>query len=278
MEHNYSIDSVTLNVNNLDGMTKFYEETIGLEVLNRNEVRSELGGLGSTAPILTLLKSEAKQRKQNTGLYHFAVLLDSRKALGSFLIHLLATGYPIDGASDHGYSEAIYLTDPEGNGIEVYADKEVSAWDIEDDGTINGITIAMDAEGVLKSGEQNVPKMNENTIMGHVHLFVTDLVATEKFYVDQLGFDLKLNYGDQAKFMASGLYHHHVGANTWAGTHLQKPVEGDLGIHHFTIKTPNDLTELYMELSTTGIDITNNGSYLSLVDNSGIAIRIVNPQ
>ena len=89
MEHNYSIDSVTLNVNNLDGMTKFYEETIGLEVLNRNEVRSELGGLGSTAPILTLLKSEAKQRKQNTGLYHFALLLDSRKALGSFFDSLI---------------------------------------------------------------------------------------------------------------------------------------------------------------------------------------------
>ena len=274
MKPNYGIESVTLNVHDLEKLSTFYQEIIGLEMINQSDSTVDLGVKDHI--LLSLNKVESTHRKQNTGLYHFALLLDFRKALGSFLLHLISTKYPIDGASDHGYSEALYLTDPEGNGIEVYADKDINAWDIKDDGTIEGITIAMDIDGVIKEAEQNINKLNNNTIMGHVHLFVTDLETTEDFYVDKLGFDLKFNYGAQAKFMASGLYHHHIGANTWAGTHLQAPENNDLGIHHFTINTSEDLNTIHDNLLKNQIDVTLDNNTLIMKDNSGIGVHIVN--
>lgn len=272
MKQEYFLDELTLNVHDLENMKQYYNTKIGLPILK--ETNSEVT-FGHNLPLITLRKVESSHRKQNTGLYHLALLLNSRQHLGEFLVHLIQNKIPIDGASDHGYSEALYLTDPEGNGIEVYADKDESQWDVRESGEIVGITIAMDAQGVINEAKETFTQMNNQTILGHVHYYVTDLNATQAFYVDALGFDLKLDYGHQAKFMASGMYHHHIGANTWKGTHLKAPLEDDLGINHMVISTTKDLTEINQSLLDKGYLPIYKDNTISVKDNSGIPLKII---
>ena len=273
MKHIFEVDSVTLNVYNLDQLKEYYQKVIGLTLLKETDKEVVLGNK-KNKPLLTLVKVDQNQRKKNAGLYHLAILLDSREALGTFLKHLIKHQYSIDGASDHGYSEAIYMHDPEGNGIEIYRDKDSSEWDVRDDGSIEGITIAMDAQGVLNAGKDQFDGLNENTKMGHVHLHVNNLVETQHFYVDILKLQLKSDYGNQAKFFASGFYHHHVGANTWAGTNLSQPDENDLGLSYFTLTYKGDINELNDDLKHHDIQTKKDDEVLILKDNSGIGLHI----
>lgn len=274
MDTQFQIDSVTLNVHNLNKLKDYYQNAIGLTVLKENDNQVILG-VTPNKTLLRLVKVDSNQRKNNVGLYHFALLLESREALGSFLRHLIKHQTPIDGASDHGYSEAIYLTDPEGNGIEVYRDKESSQWEVSEEGTIEGYTIAMDIQGVHQAGKDDRPKLNEKTTMGHVHLHVNDLQETQKFYVDILKMDLKSDYGEQAKFFASGFYHHHVGANTWAGINLTKPQPSDLGLAYYTLSYKGELIQLQNHLNENKVFSQLIENKLTLVDNSGIGLHIV---
>ena len=154
--------------------------------------------------------------------------------MGSILYHLLTKKYGIDGASDHGYSEAIYFNDPEGNGIEIYRDKEMSTWDVRPDGKIEGVTEAMDADGVIGAMVKIYDGIPSGSIMGHVHLTVHDLVETQQFYENVLGISLKSDFFGQAKFFAAGNYHHHIGSNMWAGKHLPTAEANQPGLAYFT--------------------------------------------
>lgn len=273
------LGSVTLNVENLTNMCTYYEEVIGLDVLNQSDKRVELGTEENQKVLLTLVKEEVQGTPtKKAGLFHTAFLLPSRKDLGNVLYSYLSREIPIGGASDHGYSEALYLQDPEGNGIEIYADKPKEEWDIQPDGTIPGITIQMDANGVIESRDEGqIDKFPAGTVIGHVHLSVSNLEATHEFYVDVLGLDLKYNYGDQAKFLAAGEYHHHVGANTWAGENVPKREETDLGLRSYSFVVPNDqaLKNVEVNLEKLDMQFTEEVSgAISLFDPNGVKVIV----
>ncbi|MDT2736445.1 VOC family protein [Enterococcus pseudoavium] len=268
------IGRVALKVANLEKMTRFYQDVIGLQVLDQNTSQSTLG-IRDTV-LLELHKVQAPLPvTPKTGLYHVAFLLPSRKDLGNALLHYLQVDAPLIGASDHGYSEALYLTDPEGNGIEVYYDKPQSEWDIRADGEIVGVTLEMDAEAVIAAGDNRWTGFPMGTTVGHVHLKVADLMQTEQFFTEVLGLSLKNNFGDQAKFFATGDYHHHIGSNIWLGKNIPAMTENDLGLDYFSFTVPNqaELDRLENHWKNQ-IDYTKDESgSLIVVDPNGITLK-----
>lgn len=268
------IGRVALKVANLEKMTRFYQEVIGLQILSQNASQSTLG-VGDMV-LLELHKIQAPLPvTPKTGLYHVALLLPSRKDLGNALRHYLQVDAPLIGASDHGYSEALYLNDPEGNGIEVYHDKPQSEWDIRADGEIVGVTLEMNAEAVVAAGDTTWDGFPIGTMVGHVHLKVADLMQTEQFYTEVLGLSLKNNFGNQAKFFATGDYHHHIGSNIWLGKNVPAMTENDLGLDYFSFAVPNqaELDRLENHWKTQ-IDYTKDESgSLWVVDPNGITLK-----
>ncbi|SIO22805.1 catechol 2,3-dioxygenase [Carnobacterium alterfunditum] len=273
------IGKVVLNVESMEKMKKFYTTIIGLEIKNETEHLLQLGALGDKQVILELQPVPTIGEKPSaTGMYHMAFLLPTRKDLGEIFYHILASKYPLTGASDHGYSEALYLDDPEGNGIEIYRDKPKSMWDIREDGQIVGVTEAMDADGVIGEAKQAFQGMPKGTYMGHVHLFVAELEETEKFYNDILGFDLKFKFGPQAKFFAAGEYHHQIAANVWAGKNIPAAQKGLRGLAYFTIvvSSSDELAQIKEKLDAKNYSyqLDEATQTLSLEDTNGIAIKI----
>ena len=268
------IGRVALKVANLEKMTRFYQEIIGLQVIEQNATQSTLGV--DDAVLLELQKVQNPLPvTPKTGLYHVAFLLPTRKDLGNALRHYLTVKAPVIGASDHGYSEALYLNDPEGNGIEVYRDKPQSEWDIRADGEIVGVTLEMDAEGVLATSNSTWNGFPKGTIVGHVHLKVADLMQTENYFTEVLGLSLKNNFGNQAKFFATGDYHHHIGSNIWLGKNVPAMIENDLGLDYFSFLVPNqaELDRLEKHWKNR-IDYTKDESgSLTVVDPNGITIK-----
>lgn len=270
------IGTVVLKVANLSQMTAFYTQVIGLTVINKQPRQVTLG-VGKRT-LLELIQIEAPNKpSRKTGLYHVAFLVPSRHALGSALRHYLQIQAPIEGASDHGYSEALYLTDPEGNGIEVYHDKPIHEWDIRDNGEIHGITVAMDADGVLAAGSDSWDGLASETIVGHVHLKVSDLEKTEAFYTQVLGLGLKSNFGQQAKFFAAGNYHHHIGSNIWFGRMIPAMEANDLGLAYFSFVLPERMARenLLYHLKQVHVSFTQDQlGNIWLQDPNGIKIRV----
>ena len=197
---NIGIQQVTLKVADLDKMVNFYTKTIGLKLLKQGEGRAWLAPQGTNDAILVLKELTAGEENQGTtGLYHIAFLLPTRKDLGNMLLWLLQENVQI-GAADHGYSEALYLSDPENNGIEIYWDKPEEVWDIRPNGEIIGVTEELDGDSLAAEADGHWLGISEGSKIGHIHLKVADLDATETFYKN-LGFGLKSNFGQQAKFL-----------------------------------------------------------------------------
>jgi catechol 2,3-dioxygenase len=171
-----------------------------------------------------------------------ALLFPSRATLGGALLRLAASGYPVQGASDHGVSEAIYLADPEGNGIELYADRAASAWPRVGD-TLAMVTDPLDLDDLLDEARRaglTGGEPVESLRMGHVHLHVAQLDPAVAFYHQALGLNLVQRYGGQAAFLAAGDYHHHIGINTWAGIGAPQPAPGAPGLREFTLLLPTN--------------------------------------
>ena len=228
------IGRVDLTVRDLEGELRFYRDALGLRVLRQEDGHAELG---ADAPIVGLHADPAVPPRPRvaSGLYHMAILLPTRAALGG-LLRRLAPLRVLEGASDHAVSEALYLSDPEGNGIEVYADRPRASWPREGDG-IGMTTQPMDVDGVLAEAAEPLQEMPAGTRMGHVHLQVGDVPAAEAWYRD-LGFDVTARYGPQASFLSAGGYHHHVAVNSWSSRGAP-PARGDeLGLRSYTIEVP----------------------------------------
>lgn len=272
----WPLGKVVLKVEDLEMMTGYYQEVVGLSVLKQDADTAILGIKEDNRELVELVKIAAPaSRKRTAGLFHLALLLPSRADLGAFLHHMVSKQYRLEGASDHGYSEALYFTDPEGNGIEIYADKPKSEWDIRPNGEIAGITIAMDAEGVYQSMKQPFTGMPSGTVMGHVHLTVNNLDATERFYQDAMGISLKYNFSQHAKFFAYGEYHHHLGSNTWGGVNLPAPEADQPGLAAYTWEfSQAALDEVESRLKAHGVAYTNDNGSLVFKDNSGITVRV----
>lgn len=230
------LSTVALNVRNLDLQSLFYQQVIGLKVLSADDRTVDLGVPGLAQPLVRLIQTD-QETEPTYGLYHLAILHPSRESLAQHFRHLLVNQVPLQGASDHGYSEAIYLADTEGNGIELYQDKPVDTWQIEDDGRIIGVTEAMDADGLLAlSQDQDGPyQLPAGTSMGHVHLSVQDASTSSQLYQTLFGMGDKFSM-PTASWIAAGTYHHHLAVNQWAGRHLAARTPGQPGLAYLTLE------------------------------------------
>lgn len=231
---------VFLKVTDLEKSTQFYTTIIGFTILEKADNKIVLTADGET-PLLILQQPEAVLPKESrrTGLYHFALLLPTRSDLGKAIKHLSRNQIPL-GASDHQVSEALYLSDPDGNGIEIYCDREPKTWNWSDD-LVAMSTDPLDARAVVEeSGNQEWKGLPTGTVMGHIHLHVADLQNSKEFY-EALGFNVVSHY-PQALFMSNGNYHHHIGLNTWNGINAPRPTEGSAGMDAFTIIYPDEST------------------------------------
>lgn len=209
-----AIDKVALTVRDLDGVAGFYRDVIGLAELGRDGDSRVLGA--GERPLIELRRDrQARERSpRDAGLFHTAFLLPTRRDLGRWLRHVAEQRLPIQGASDHVVSEAIYLSDPEGNGIEVYADRPSASW-IKADGLIAMRTDRLDTDDLLRAaGDRPWQGAPIGTTVGHVHLQVGAVEPADAFYNGLLGLDITARYPG-ASFFSSGGYHHHLAANIW---------------------------------------------------------------
>ena len=271
-----AIGAVHLTISDLARSIEFYESRLGFQVHRRDDRTAWLGAGGRDLLILSQCETAPRVRA-TTGLYHFAILVPTRADLSRSLRRLVATGTVLQGAADHGVSEALYLADPDGNGIEIYRDRPRAEWpyaggqlrmgaDPIDLDALLGETTAADREGRLAAG----------TVIGHVHLHVARLEDAERFYVGILGFQLTQRYGPSALFVSAGGYHHHVGLNTWAGVGAPPPPPGAIGLRHFVVRLPSAaaVEEVAGRLRAASIPIEPAEDGILARDPSGNAIEL----
>src|SRR5437763_6143256 len=236
------IGSVHLTVAGLDSQRAFYERVLGLEVLESEGQTVRLGPPDGPVILELTGNPDAPRRPHGTtGLFHFAVLVPSRADLGQALRRVAEAGWRFTGASDHLVSEALYLNDPEGNGIEIYRDRPREEWR-RTNGEIEMATIPLDLEGVLSElpadAETDNGGMPAGTHLGHVHLQVADIPSAEDFYEGTLGFDVTVRSYPGALFVSAGGYHHHIGLNTWNSAGGSAPPPGSRGLDWCQVALP----------------------------------------
>ncbi|WP_276253355.1 VOC family protein [Halomontanus rarus] len=234
------VGRVALRVADLERQTEFYRDVVGLAVLESRSTDDRVVlGAGEGALLELIADPSAPERAPaQTGLFHTAFLVPTRAALGDAL-ERVRTQWQLDGAADHLASEALYLSDPEGNGIEIYRDRPPEEWDRTESGGVRLDTLPLDLQEVasISRGRASVPR---ETTVGHVHLEVSSLAASRAFYVGQVGMGVQYEY-DGALFVAAADYHHHVGLNTWRGR--SEPASGDpnrtLGLEWVELVVPD---------------------------------------
>lgn len=261
---------MALTVRDLEGVGEFYERVVGLRRLDGGGGVLRLGAGGGEALVELVEDREAPVRPRGTtGLFHLAILVPDRAELARALARLVERRWPLAGAADHLVSEALYLGDPEGNGIEIYRDRPRDRWRRDGD-ELEMATLALDLRDLMTEldeeggaaaapgagGGAGAPGSAERAVadrdragrglaagarIGHVHLNVADLGEAERFYGDLLGFEVTARRYPGALFLAAGGYHHHVGANTWAGAGAPAPPDGALGLRHFAVELPDQL-------------------------------------
>lgn len=251
------IGAVTLTVTDLARSLDFYQQVLGFQVYVRAAGNATLGA-GATALLHLVAQPDARQVSHHSGLYHFAILTPSRAALAQVLRNLVHHQVPI-GGSDHLVSEAIYLSDPDGNGIEVYRDRPRTEWQYENGLPVMG-GLPLDYQGILRALNDDGapwPGLDPATVMGHVHLHVGNLAAAVQFYQEVVGFDLIMNWNG-ASFLSAGGYHHHLGLNTWAGIGAPPQPADAVGLRHYEVVLPDqaERTRLLVRLAAGNVAYT----------------------
>ena len=275
-QSDFELGYVALNVRNLDLQSQYYQQVLGLSVIYQDESMIDLG-VGKSVLVRLIKTEETLEVAGSYGLYHLAILLPSREALAQIFKHFVDHSVPLIGASDHDYSEAIYLEDTEGNGIEIYRDRPVSEWDIKEDGRIIGTTEAMDAEGLyrLATPLEGPYKMPEGSRMGHVHLSVRKSGVSSGFYQNVLKVQDKFSVRS-ASWLASGNYHHHLAVNEWGGQ-LATRTEGMRGLAYYTVIFEDE--QLYQDTIERAKKFAKNVEVAeqeaSFTDLDGIKTRLV---
>jgi catechol 2,3-dioxygenase len=269
--------SIDLTVSNIERALDFYTGGLGLVLHNHDRGNALLGSHERGFLHLTELPGAVKPHR-HSGLYHFAILLPDRVALAASLRNLFEQGYRIQGASDHLVSEALYLADPDGNGIELYRDRK--RWDWR---RINGqLQMAVDPldldrllsdAGPRQTATYQVP---DETRLGHVHLHVGDLQTADFFYSQGLGFEKTFEMPGSAFFYAAGGYHHHLAVNIWNGQDAPPQPDDAIGMRRFSITLPGqpELEQLRGHLNTTGIGFTNMTSSIETRDPAGNRVAL----
>ena len=269
---------VRLQVADLDRSVLFYERFLGMRVIHRAEKSVGLGAYGEDREIVHLRQLESARpvpKRGLLGLYHFAILLPDRASLGRFVAHLAALGVRA-GMSDHFVSEAVYLTDPDGLGIEVYADRPRDAWRY-DERQLHMTTNHLDVDDLVRSaGDEKWTGMPPGTVLGHVHLYVDDIDKAEAFYHDALGFDKVVWSYPGALFLSAGGYHHHLGTNTWAkGAPPATDADARLLEWEIIVPAPRDAEEAARHVREAGYAVKQEGSEWVLTDPWGTSLRLV---
>lgn len=269
---------VRLQVSDLDRSIRYYQQVLGLRLLEQAAGIALLGDQAGAAPIIELREhagAKPVSRRSHLGLFHFAILLPDRATLGSFLQHLASIDVQV-GASDHLVSEALYLHDPDGLGIEVYADRPRTAW-AHRDGEVVVETLPLDIANVIAAGGSRAwTGMPAGTVMGHMHLHVGDLAAGAKFYRDALGFDATVWSYPGALFMSAGGYHHHLGTNTWAGPDAPRPGTDDARLLEWELVLPSagDVEAAAGRLAASGYPVRREGNSATVDDPWGTTLRL----
>jgi catechol 2,3-dioxygenase len=273
-----------LTVSDLDGSIAFYENALGLQVHDRENGTASLGAGGEDLLVLTG-EPGAELGGRSAGLYHYALLYPSREELARALQRLANARTRIEGASDHGVSEAIYLRDPDDNGIELYADRPRDAWPAptQPGERVGLYTLALDLKDLLATiaGEEPAEQAAEGVQTGHLHLHVGDVDEGLAFYRDVLGFDVMVNVGSAA-FVSAGGYHHHLGFNVWLGRDVKPSPPGTAGLARWTVllETPDEIADVRARVDAAGIDVEDLPSGGFLVRDPwqiGVAIEPVPP-
>jgi catechol 2,3-dioxygenase len=244
-----SVGSVGIKARDVGTLASYYKDVIGLNEVSRRAGAIVLG-VGDR-PLLEIeeFKTGRPDDPRSAGLFHTAFLLPSRSDLARWTRRAIERQIPVTGASDHLVSEAIYLDDPEGNGIEIYADRPRSAWPREGD-TVKMATLPLDVRGLLAelgpsdAGWTSAP---EGSLVGHVHLRVGDAAEAEAWWNSELGFDTMQHYGGSAVFLATGGYHHHVGANSWQSAGAKHRDADRTGLSFVEFKSRNATSESVYE-------------------------------
>jgi catechol 2,3-dioxygenase len=229
-----------LRVRDLQMQLAFYEDVLGFQLLAEDAATAALGTTEGR-PLVVLHGEPAAPRRPpgTTGLFHLALRLPTRADLGALVQRVQNQGRFFEGFGDHNVSEAAYLSDPEGNGIEIYADRSREVWRGVD-GEIFMTTEPLDVPGLLVAASAPAPRLAAGTTVGHIHLRVSSLAAAEAFYVHRLGLEVVTRSYPGALFAAAGDYHHHVGLNVWGGSGAPHPPHGSLGLVHFELVVPSE--------------------------------------
>ncbi|EAR25902.1 Glyoxalase/Bleomycin resistance/Dioxygenase superfamily protein [marine actinobacterium PHSC20C1] len=273
-----AMGAVTLSVANLDALTAYYRDAVALTVLSESSDTVVLGR--GTTPVVILKHSPALKHAspRDAGLFHTAILFDTEEALAAS-VYSVATRYPktFTGSSDHLVSKAFYFTDPEGNGVELYWDRDRTEWSWAH-GTVEMSTLFLDPNKFLQ--ENLTESAVEQPVIGgarvgHVHLQVGDVTTAREFYVNQLGFEATTEIPGSAVFVSAGGYHHHMAMNTWnsSGAGARLPALG-LAQVDIAVPTADDLGELGERMTHHGIQLRNDGDTLTFGDPWANQIRV----
>ena len=264
-----TIGDPVLRIRDIDRVLTFYEKNIGLHVIKRYAAQEDYNGdhliyeiglksANSNQRLLTLHHDPNAKvaSQQSAGLFHFAILVPDRKSLASTYLALANKGVDYDGFADHLVSESLYLRDPENNGIEIYRDRPSKEWPRDGEGYIMMDTLPLDLDSLIgeinnnnNNNHQEERKNNKieafpsGARIGHIHLKVTNLERSMKFYHEKLGLDITSDCGSMgAAFLSAGGYHHHIGMNTWNSLNGESHIHGKTGLENFTITVPDKST------------------------------------
>jgi catechol 2,3-dioxygenase len=272
-----TVGAVELTVADLPRSLEYYRTDVGLDLLEEGPGQASLGAGGRE--LLALVEEPgARPGAGYTGLFHFALLVPDRHDLAAWLAHAARDRVPLVGMSDHFVSEALYLSDPDGHGIEIYRDRPRAHWEGQVGERLT--TLPLDVESLL--GELDDPAtapfdgLPAGTVMGHTHLKASDIPATVDFYRDILGFDLMAQLGAQAAFLSAGGYHHHIGANTWESAGAPPPPPGTAALRHATIVLPDDVGrgDVLGRIESAGVPYEDRDEGPLVHDPSGNALML----
>lgn len=275
-----------LQVTDLNHALKFYQELVGFKTISRNGETATLSATGKfPAHIILSGRADAKPKPSHTtGLFHVAIRFPNRRELARVFRRLLEYGWPFQGFSDHIVSEALYLADPDGNGVELYTDRPREQWRWRN-GQVEMATDPLDVDHLLREVENDSTPWNgihPNTDIGHVHLHVSDLTKAEAFYCGVLGFEATQRSYPGALFIAAGGYHHHLGLNIWAGKGAPPPPPEAVGLQTFSITLPGHtaLETLKTRMQTAELIFTEhrtaaNQTALLTRDQDGNGVEVI---
>lgn len=274
------IGTVTLAVADLARAVGFYTGVLGLAVLDQGADDATLGAGGAPLLHLRTLAGGQRQPPRTTGLFHVAVLLPTRADLGRVLLNLARTQYPVSGFADHLVSEAIYLDDPDGNGLELYRDRPRETWRW-DGSQVRMASDPLDLDSIMaEGGDPHAPftGMPAGTVIGHMHLRVGDIPQAEAFYSGALGFDVVARWPG-ALFVSVDGYHHHLGLNTWQSQNAPRPPANAVGLREYELALPDESARaaLAARLDAAGIARRQDAADILVDDPWGNTLRLTLP-